>query len=37
MLMLVAGQPEGFQLPLWCLPGFVVLSHIPWLLEYVYF
>ena len=35
--MLVAGQPEVFQLPLWCLLGFVVLFHIPWLLEYVHF
>ena len=35
--MLVAGQPEVFQLPLWCLLGFVVLSHKPWLLEYVHF
>ena len=25
----VAGQPEVFQLPLWCLLGFVVPSHIP--------
>ena len=35
--MLVAGQPEVFQLPLWYLLGFVALSHIPWLLEYVHF
>ena len=27
--MLVAGQPEVFQLPLWYPLGFVVLSHIP--------
>ena len=35
--MLVAGQPEVFQLLLWCLVGFVVLFHIPKLLEYVHF
>ena len=35
--MLVAGQPEVFQPPLWCLPDFVVPSHKPWLLEYVHF
>ena len=26
---LVTGQPEIFQLSLWCLLGFVVLSHRP--------
>ena len=31
------GQPEVFQLPLWFLLGFVVHSHIPYLLEYVHF
>ena len=35
--MLVAGQTEVFQLPLWCLLDFVALSHKPWLLEYVHF
>ena len=35
--MLFAGQPEVFQLPLWCLQGFVVPSHIPLVLEYVHF
>ena len=35
--MLVAEQPEVFQLPLWCLLGFMVPSHKPWLLEYVCF
>ena len=34
--MLVAGQPEVFQLPVWCLLGFAVPSHVPQLLEYVH-
>ena len=33
----IAGQPEVFQLPLWYPLGFVALSHIPWLLDYVHF
>ena len=35
--MVVAGQPEVFQPPLWHLPDFVVPFHKPWLLEYVDF
>ena len=34
--MLTAVQPEVFQLPLWCLLDFVVLSCIPYLLDYVH-
>ena len=36
-LMLVVGQPEVFQLPLWYLLDFVVSFHTPWLPEYLHF